>query len=190
VTAAPPTLRAAQPQDVLSLASLHAASWRTAYRGIFPDPYLDAVSTEERRPKWERELADAESRVFVMDQAGTMLGLLAIGPARDPDDLGHPEVWSVYNLHVAPDHRSGGLGRQLMAQAIDVAASHGAAVLTLWVLAANQGARRFYERCGYALDGRTRAESFGGAMVDEVRYRGRLDQLRAATAHAAPSAAR
>jgi RimJ/RimL family protein N-acetyltransferase len=41
----------------------------------------------------------------------------------------------------------------------------------LWVLEANERARRFYERGGWKADGETRVEAISGQPVPQVRYR-------------------
>ncbi|TMD25492.1 MAG: GNAT family N-acetyltransferase, partial [Chloroflexi bacterium] len=41
----------------------------------------------------------------------------------------------------------------------------------LWVFAANDRARRFYERAGWRLDGGTRTWEASGAALPVVRYR-------------------
>lgn len=41
----------------------------------------------------------------------------------------------------------------------------------LWVLEENVGARRFYERCGFALQDAYKTETFGGRELREVLYR-------------------
>jgi len=52
-------------------------------------------------------------------------------------------------LWVAPDRRGGGVGAALLAAAEDLLADRGAERVRLEVLAANDGAARFYEREGY-----------------------------------------
>ena len=50
--------------------------------------------------------------------------------------------------------------------------------MDLWVLEANTRARRFYERAGFALDGGWQSEEIAtGVFLDEVRYRGDLENL-------------
>jgi hypothetical protein len=37
-------MREAQPQDAAEVARVHVRSWQVAYRGLFPDDYLDGRS--------------------------------------------------------------------------------------------------------------------------------------------------
>jgi len=41
----------------------------------------------------------------------------------------------------------------------------------LWVLTANDGARRFYEAGGWQPDGATNMLDFDGTPIEEIRYR-------------------
>jgi len=46
----------------------------------------------------------------------------------------------------------------------------------LWVVDANERARRFYERHGWTAEGIEKVDTVLGAMVTEVRYRRSLSQ--------------
>ena len=41
-------MREAQPQDAAEVAGVHIRSWQLAYRGMFPDDYLDGLRAEDR----------------------------------------------------------------------------------------------------------------------------------------------
>ena len=56
----------------------------------------------------------------------------------------------VHNVYVDPDHRNRGIGGDLLAAAESALADAGASVVALEAMAANDGARRFYRRHGYA----------------------------------------
>jgi ribosomal protein S18 acetylase RimI-like enzyme len=55
----------------------------------------------------------------------------------------------VHNLFVTPSYRGEGLGRRLLDAAEAALADAGADVVSLEMMAANEDARRFYERQGY-----------------------------------------
>ena len=58
-----------------------------------------------------------------------------------------------------------------MQAGLDAMRARGYRDAVLWVLDDNPRARRFYEREGWALDGRTKREEFLGVAITEVRYR-------------------
>lgn len=144
----PILLRPMAAADADAVAALHAASWRSAYRGVFTDAYLDQEADTERRQAWRDRLqssaAGADWGLVAEGEAGRLLGFAYVMPAHDP-------VWGDYvdALHVAPDFKGGGVGRRLMqgvAQGLRRSGSDRS--LYLWVLDANTAARAFYERLG------------------------------------------
>ena len=50
-------IRPASVADADAIAALHAASWRSAYRGIFKDSTLGPILDDDRRRHWSSELA-------------------------------------------------------------------------------------------------------------------------------------
>ncbi|MBI5268002.1 MAG: GNAT family N-acetyltransferase, partial [candidate division Zixibacteria bacterium] len=52
--------RIATPADAPAIAELHAASWRTAYRGVLSDTYLDGNIIDERTAVWHSRLTSPE----------------------------------------------------------------------------------------------------------------------------------
>jgi ribosomal protein S18 acetylase RimI-like enzyme len=165
-------LRPAVPADARTLAEIHVAGWRFAYRGLVPDAELDALSVERREAMWSGVLARATSgpyRVWVAEREGRVVGFVSTGPSRDDDAAdGAAELYAIY---LDPAWVGAGLGRALTEQALADVAARGATHVTLWVLEGNARARTFYEKAGFALDGATKAAQFGEATLTELRYR-------------------
>lgn len=155
-------LRPMRADDIEVVAALHVASWRSAYRGIFTDVYLDTVAETERRHHWTRRLAApiATHTGVVAEQDGVAVGFCYLIADADP-----PRGTLLDNLHVVDGARGAGLGRRLLARAADeIEARHWPRGLHLWVFDANIGARRFYERNGAVIIDRTvYASADGGA---------------------------
>jgi ribosomal protein S18 acetylase RimI-like enzyme len=142
----PITLRAMADADAPVVAALHAASWRSAYRGILSDHYLDHRADVDRNEVWRQRLgAPSESRFGVVAQQGeTVVGFVYVVAHADP-------AWGtlIDNLHVAPQVRSAGIGRRLLAAAASGMAARGwDRRVHLWVFDANARARAFYGRLG------------------------------------------
>jgi ribosomal protein S18 acetylase RimI-like enzyme len=70
-------------------------------------------------------------------------------PLQELENLA-PGTWYVNVLAVQPQFRGRGLGTQLLGLADTIAAAHRSRGLSVIVADANIGARRLYERCGYA----------------------------------------
>jgi GNAT superfamily N-acetyltransferase len=178
-TTAREQVRRAVPGDAEQLAVVHVRSWQGAYRGLLPQPFLDGLDPAGRAGRWRRVLADeARPDPSRPDQAGTLAGVrdgqvrgfAHFGPSRDAD-AGRPPAGELYAIYVLPEAWGTGLGRELMAAAGDGLAAAGYEQATLWVLAGNARARRFYDRAGWVADGSQKRDEIAGVGVTEVRYR-------------------
>ena len=165
------TIRVSVPDDAEAVERLRIAGWRTAYRGILPDEYLDSllVDVARRRQHMEKLPSDVVDEVAVTD--GGVVGWIASGPCRDPDRKG-PRYGEIFACYVHPDLWRKGTGRVLMGHAIDGLVRAGRDDISLWVLEGNDRARRFYEAFGFGSDGTHKLLDFG-ELVPEVRYRRR-----------------
>ena len=165
------TIRDAVAADAVVLAELHVRGWQWAYRGLLPAEYLDGLSVERRRELWQTILMRAapEARTWVLEWGGRPVGFASIGPARD-DDVA-PETAELYALYLDEQAAGRGLGRALLAHAMAHLVARNYAAATLWVLASNARARRFYEAAGWRPDGGRRVEVLGSVDIPELRYR-------------------
>jgi len=169
-------VRAAVASDAAGVARVHARSWQVAYRGLVPDAYLDGLSDDTWRERWERGLATpgdprtVTSVLLAADRAdGELVGFARVGPTRD-DDLAPQGLWELYAIYLAPSSWGLGGGRQLL-RATLASVPDGVPATALWVLAGNGRGRQFYERHGYVADGAAKTIDLGGAALAEVRYR-------------------
>ena len=134
-------IRPATVADADVIAALHAASWRSAYRGIFKEGTLGPSLDGERRAHWRGKL-------------GAMIPTDTVLIA---GDVGFIAVWAqgdagfgayIDNLHVRPERRSGGLGRRLLGEAMRRVSKRGERGAYLWVFDDNVRAIDFYRRLG------------------------------------------
>ena len=173
-------IRASQPADVEAVAHLHARSWRTAYRGILDDTYLDGPIVPERREFWRERLARPSAE---------HIGLLAVD---DDTAVGfafaladHDPIWGTLldNLHVAPEHRGGAIGTKLLYALTEQLGRGATGGIHLWAFEGNVRTRRYYERLGAAAIKRQEAPAPGGGIVAEWLYAWRtIERLRSAAA--------
>ncbi len=168
------TVRRAGTADVAVTEAIRARAWQVGYRGLVPDPYLDAIDPAAWAARRRERPDRPQQATFLADLDGTPVGMLRCGPYRvepqQPDgntDLTTAEVYAVY---VDPDHWGCGTGRALMDTAIRWLREHGAAEVRLWVLADNAASRRFYERYGFTADGASHPFTVAGADLTVVRY--------------------
>lgn len=169
-------VRPTEAGDAQAVADIQVSSWRAAYKGIIPAPHLAAMTGSERAARYAalvRTLPDRSGHWVACAEEGPV-GFVEVGPSRD-EGADTRAVGEVFALYVEPRHWGDGAGRALMATALDFLARCGFAEVSLWVLADNKRARRFYEAAGFVADG-GEADIQLGEPVHEVRYRRRLER--------------
>ncbi len=152
------------------IAPLHAASWKSAYRGILSDHYLDFIVDEERHAHWQkyvRTLAAGDGEIFLARLADEAVGFLCIEGTRI-DEL---NVYGAYvnNLHVLPHIQGQGIGTALLEHGVGWAKVRGFSQLYLFVFEDNLDARAFYKANGWHAVERMMSELPDGALAAELR---------------------
>lgn len=167
-TAAEMLVRVAGAGDAGGVARVQVDTWRTQYRGLVPDAFLDGASYEERTQRWTRGLTQPQTEhcAYVAQTAdGTIVGFATGGPDRDGDPEYAGELYAIYILAA---HQGRGLGRRLVHAVAAHLATHGRHSMLVWVLKANPSCH-FYEALG-GLAVRQRLIEFGGLTHDEIGY--------------------
>ncbi|WP_027482894.1 GNAT family N-acetyltransferase [Deinococcus pimensis] len=160
-------LRAATLNDARAVASAHALSWRTSYRGQFSDVFLDGDVLAERTAAWTPRLRRPDP-----DQVGTLAELDGQVVGFSCTLLEDDACWGALldNLHVQPHLKGQGVGSTLLSQVARICHERSpTSGLSLWVLDANGNARRFYERHGATCAGEEGSPP-GGGRVRRLRY--------------------
>lgn len=169
------TVRPAEPGDVPGLARVHVQTWQTAYRGVFPDDYLDALDITEREQRWVDNLDNASqlgAHTHVAVSGGAVTGFVSWGPPPGNNHTYTGDVGELWALYVHPNTWGTGAADLLMEAAFNGFAHAGYRTAGLWVLDENPRARRFYERHGWVHTGQTRTDRrFEPAHVAEARYK-------------------
>lgn len=178
-------IRSEETQDLNCLAAIHAASWRSAYRGMLRDDFLDGDLVSNRQSLWAKRLFPLSSLnfgylAFIGNKAaGFCFGFGSADPR-----------WGTQldNLHVLPECKGQGLGRALLSAFAGAAQDrHPQEGLYLWVYEGNRNARGFYESLGARPAEQATIEAPGGGQVVEWRYvwhspKELLESLRAGSA--------
>lgn len=172
------TIRQALPSDARGIARVFVESWRWTYRDAVPASTSKGMAVDGYVASWRETLLTRprSMRVWVAEESGAIVGFVQSGRSRD-DDVAQGEAGEVYAIYLLPEQIGGGLGRQLLDEAVGFLREQGYGEATLWVLASNDRARRFYEGAGWTSDGAVREEAWEGVTLREARYRRRLGGL-------------
>ncbi|MEZ0507418.1 N-acetyltransferase family protein [Pseudomonas sp. Env-44] len=165
-------IRRALPTDAKAIAQVHIRSWQDAYRDLMPAQFLSGlqVTLARREAHWARSLASGESTVWVAEVGQQIVGWISVGASRDEDAV-QANAGEVMAIYVLAEHWHSGVGLALWNAGLQDLLAQGYERLTLWVLAGNERAIRFYRRAGCVEGaGTERHLERGGVALVEVRY--------------------
>ena len=161
-------IRTAHARDAQSIAKLHATSWRTAYRGMLSDAYLDGDILADRQALWAERFAEpkANQHVVVAEARGELAGFACAFGEHDPQ-------WGTLleNLHVAPTLKRTGIGSLLVQEVARWSLGYQPnSSMHLWVLQTNAIAQAFYTKKGAIAVERSTWLAPDGSNVPQLRY--------------------
>ncbi len=164
--------RKATAEDAADMSRINAKSWKSAYRGIVPDEYLDTLEENHWEEYFSGLLAREEvqgQKAYVLSHVGEALGSIVYGPARDEDkaEQGWAEIVACY---LDPAYFDKGIGGQMLTPALEDLKEKGFEKVFAWVLEGNSRGRRFYEKHGFAPAEDTLQLEVGGRIVRALRY--------------------
>jgi GNAT superfamily N-acetyltransferase len=159
-------IRPARLTDAPAIARIHADTWRTTYRSIVPDDYLDNIDSVFKVSIYEKRLAEPGAFYFVAEyEKAGIVGFLNGGPTRSPNLPFQAELYAIYVLATHQNKRIGSLLTEALVHGLRDASMNS---LLVWVLTDNPY-RRFYEKLG----GRQVAkklETVGGKSLEETAF--------------------
>lgn len=163
-------IRKAKAEDTAGIAKVHVDSWRTTYKNIVPDEFLERMSYEERENMWKRALSIAGSKqcIYVVENnQDKIVGFASGGKERSGN---YPEFdGELYAIYLLAEVQGKGLGRRLFHCVVDGLKEKDFSSMLVWVLADNDPARAFYESFGPELIDSEMIE-IGGEQFEEVAY--------------------
>jgi len=151
--------------DVTGVTKVQVDSWRTTFKGIVPDAFLESLSYAKREPIWKRAII--ENNLYIAeDENGHVIGFSAGGKER----TGNYETYSgeLYTIFILKEHQGKGLGRLLVKLVVEDLKKSNLNSMIIWVIKENS-ACQFYEALGgKEID--TREIEMGGEKLIEIGY--------------------
>jgi diamine N-acetyltransferase len=159
-------IRKATESDGPRIAEIQCYGWRFAYKDIISEKYLYTKVSVYDRAKRFYDKKEYEDRFFyVFEDDELVHGFMRMRACRNEDKK---EAFELCVLYVEPLLQGRGTGTALLQFCEQTAIAQGINEIVLWVLRENKKARGFYEKNGYAPDGKTQYLENIGAT--EIRY--------------------
>ena len=132
-------IRQAREEDVRQIAEILVEDWKTAYRGIMDDDFLDAMNVDQRYQIEVRRYNEYRVAAEGQEIQGYAWNMLT-----DEEDAD----CEVVALYVRYSKRNSGIGRALLQDAMDTFRKAGRKRMIIWCLKDNLESRIFYEKMG------------------------------------------
>lgn len=159
-------IRHANEQDAAGIANVHVNSWKTTYKGIVENRFLENLSAADRVESWRRKLANMpedEQLLVIADEDGKVYGFMSYGTEREQKISDEGELYAIYLLK---EIQGMGWGRELFARLKEFLQKNGYRSLLVWVLEGNS-AEHFYKHMG-GQERRRKEIVIGGKTHTEV----------------------
>jgi GNAT superfamily N-acetyltransferase len=161
-------VRCARPGEGEAMSRVLDQAGRAAWTHFLPASGLAELRIPPER--WERDIAAEEVDALVAECDGQLIAFAVARPTQDLD--GDPtRTGELDTLYALPSVWGRGVGRTLMADALEALRARGFEDATLWTAEENRRSRRVYEAGGWRLDGGRRRKTFIGVEFGELRYR-------------------
>jgi len=161
-------IRPAEPRDCAALARVQVTSYRSAYRGVLPDDFMDRLDVEEQTQDWLNRLRERPAEVAQVAERIPGAGVIGYVLTRAlPNEQGRAFDGEITALHVVPDQRRRGVGSRLLLAGAEQLARQGCRSVTLQAVEEHD-ARALYERLGALHVGNVQANAHGVSVTKRV----------------------
>lgn len=156
------TIRLAIPADAPDMAEIHMRSWEVAYKNIIPAEYIREKNAG-RPAMWQKTLVEGKYPHRVIQLDGKTVDIMNVAPPQD-DDVGN-DCFELHGIYLHPNYYRQGIGTQAMEYAIDIARGFNKTIMIVWVFAENINSIKFYEKCRFIADGKTKILNCGKPLI-------------------------
>lgn len=161
-------IRFAEASDYSGIARVHVQSWKSTYRGLISQDYLDRLTPADREPNWKRLLED-KSRIVIVSECSDseIIGFVSGFPNRR-GEYAREYVAELGAIYILQNYRRLGIGRDLVKSLVHEFLNRNYDSMIVWVLESNPYSR-FYERLGGERIGSDRTQ-IGSETYEIVAY--------------------
>lgn len=160
-------IREANVTDAEGIARVHVDCWRTTYKDIVPEEFLNKLSYENRTQMWIQNISNETNYVFVAERDGKIVGFTDGGKEKSGEYPGY--MADITTLYILEEFQGLGMGRQLLQQVFLKLKENNMTSALVWVLEDNPS-KYFYEAMGAKVIENQKDITIGGKELNLIGY--------------------
>lgn len=139
-------IRKATVHDVQDMSRIHALSWKEAYKGLVPQPYLDDLQEDFWVTGFQNWLQNGFITAQLIFDGSIPVGCATYGKSRD-NTL--PDWGEIYSFYLLPSYSGKGFSHALLTSTLKDLKQAGFYNIYLWILINNERAQSFFHNMGF-----------------------------------------
>lgn len=158
-------IRTLTNNDIIDVAEIKVNGWKTAYKGIIDDEYLNSLNIEEQAKKFKKYIGNDNFAVATQD--GKIVGFCRFiydNSFSSNIDYVDCELTAIY---VHPNFKGKGIGTELFQYVLNKFNNQNKSKMILWCLADNINSINFYKHMGGEIQEKKQA-TIGNKNYEEV----------------------
>ena len=159
-------IRKAKLDDATGIAKVSVDSWRTTYKGIIPDDFLNKLSYEQRTASWQANIVRDDNYVIVAENSDGQIVGFADAWKRETNVV--ENACDLTSIYLLKEYQGLGIGKMLLKNLFAHFKQEGYNKIFVEVLEDNK-TRYFYEYYGAKLVKEVQI-TIGGKILNELVY--------------------
>jgi ribosomal protein S18 acetylase RimI-like enzyme len=160
------TIRNISEEDIPQVVDIQVEGWRTAYKGIIDDVFLNSMDKEKQIERRKNDYKQGNFIVAVVKNE--IVGFCRYDEVVISPDGGEYDS-ELMALYVKPELKHQGIGKSIFNYVANDLIDKGKTKMILWCLKENYSSRAFYEKMGGTIVGEHEIE-IGDKTYQEVAF--------------------
>ena len=154
-------------QNAGKIVKVNMDTWKTSYRGIISDDYLDSLNSldEKRIERCMKQIQDNNPYLIALID-GEIVGMLSYGKSRVDK---HKESGEINAIYVLKEYQGNGIGKKLFLEAIKYLINKNYNSMIIGCLEGNTS-NNFYIKMGGKVDYKTECTIGGKTYIENIFY--------------------
>ena len=166
-------IRKAVINDANDICNIVVRGWKSAYKGLIDDVFLNNMSSEKLISGWKEKILsqNENNRYYVYEENDRILGIIRFGIPDDKKDKRYNSEIQI--LYIEPIFKRQGIGTKLFKFAKEYFIKNEMRDLIIWCLKGNNQGINFYKKMGGEVIGERRVV-VNNIELQEIGFKYRL----------------